>query len=363
MSDQQPLVSVCMPLYNTERFVAEAITGVLKQTHRNLELIICDNCSTDGSLAIVEELARRDSRVRLVRNRRNLGYAGNLHKVLLLARGDLMMVHCADDLAVPTALERLVGLFSLAPSAPGHIIAISDYYFSDSGGRPLAVHTQRSGGYETEHLDLGSYHGTGEVRRFKGRVALAAALRTLSIVGFQGATLYPRALFESIEGLYSGLLYSPDAQLNYLLLSRDPEVRWLHEPLFHWRQHEGGQIGLARSEAVPKHSWDGYYYTFMFPDVLLKELGVSRVEIVQAYIKNFCLQTALREIKDGSQMLAFRHVCLALATYPGVAARSPKFYAALLGSVAGPLGRGLARLGYRCGAWRQDRTKKATASN
>jgi len=55
-TDGEPLVSVCMPLFNTERYVAEAIDGVLRQTHRNLELIICDNGSSDRSLKIADGL-------------------------------------------------------------------------------------------------------------------------------------------------------------------------------------------------------------------------------------------------------------------------------------------------------------------
>jgi glycosyltransferase involved in cell wall biosynthesis len=352
MGAAEPLVSVCMPLYNTERYIAAAIEGVLNQTHRNLELIVCDNCSTDGSVAIVEGYAARDNRLRLVRNRRNLGYAGNLHKATSLAHGEFMMVHCADDLAEPTALEKLVRLATGPDVDRDRVIAIADCFVADGEGQPTGVHTQRTDGFALAHETLAEYRATGTVRRFKGKQALAYALPRLAICGWMGATLYSRKLFESIEGVYNGLLYSPDLQFNYHLLSRDPDVLWLHEPLFRWRLHESGQIGLARQQAVPKLAWDGYTYTFHFPQSLLDELGVQKEEVARTFVDSLCLRRALAEIRGGSLVLAFRHLCIGLATYPSVTLRNPKFYLGAAGVLTGPVGRALARLGYSAGIFR-----------
>lgn len=341
-----------MPLFNTERFVGEAIHGVLTQTYRNLELIICDNGSTDRSVAIAEEFARTDSRLRLVRNRRNLGFAGNLHKVMSLAQGEFMILHCADDLAAPTALAKMLNLATQPGVRRDNVMVLTDSYVADGQGRPTGVHGQRPDGFDVAYEGLGTYRASGEVRRFRGRQALAHALPRLKIVGWMGAALYSRALFESIEGVYNSLLYSPDLQLNYHLLSRDPDVLWLQEPLFSWRLHEGGHIGQARSQAVPKHAWDGYTYTFHFPAAELHELGVEPRAIAQTFIDVLCLRKALQEIRSGSLILAFRHLCLALATYPGLTLRNGKFYLALAGVATGPIGRTLAKLGYSLGIWR-----------
>lgn len=342
-----------MPLYNTERFIGEAVQGVLDQTYRNLELIICDNGSTDRSIAIVEEFARKDSRVRLVRNRRNLGYAGNLHKVTSLAQGEFMMVHCADDLAAPTGIEKMVRLATGPDVDRANIMVLTDSYVADGQGRPTGVNIQRPGGFDVAYTPLASYRPSGRVSQFKGLEALAFCLPRLTIAGWLGATFYSRRLFESIEGVYNGLLYTPDLQFNYYLLSRDPDVLWLQEPLFYWRLHEGNQIGQARAQSVPKHAWDGYTYTFQFPRELLSQIGVKREEIVRCFIDTLCLRKALQEIRDGSMILAFRHLCLALATYPGPALHNPKFYFGLAGFLTGPLGRALARLGYQAGFWRR----------
>jgi glycosyltransferase involved in cell wall biosynthesis len=353
MSSATPLVSVCVPLYNTERFLGEALEGITRQTHQALEIIVCDNASTDSSWSIAETFARRDSRVRLVKNKRNLGYAGNLHKVTSLARGDFMMVHCADDLAAPEGIERLVKLATRPGVNARRFMGISDAYITDDKGHPFAVGVQAEDGYENASVELDRYQATGTVRQFKGRVALSHALARIEIVGFMGATLYSRSLFESIEGVYNGLLYSPDAQLNYYLLNEDPDVLWLREPLFSWRLHETNQISQARGQAIPKQALDCYSLTFHFPQSFLDELGLKREEVVDSYLEKYCFRKALSEIRSGSRILAFRHLCLALATYPRAALRSPKFYVGIAGVTAGPLGRWLAQAGYRMGVWRR----------
>lgn len=347
------MVSVCMPLYNTERFVEEAIQGVLDQTYRNLELVICDNGSTDRSVEIVERLASKDARVKLIRNRRNIGYAGNLHKVLSLARGDFLLIHCADDIAAPTALNKMVSLAATLPDGGANGVVITDSFVMDEHGTPTMVHRKRPEGYGVIWEYLSDYSATGVVDRFKGREALRDVLPRLDITGWVGATMFSKKLFDSIEGVYNGLLYTPDLQFNYHLLSRDPDVAWLREAHFYWRQHEAGHICQTRSYAIPKHAWDGYTYTFHFSPAQLKQWGIEPAAIAHTFVDSLCLRKALLEVRTGSTLLAFRHLCIGLATYPAITVRNIKFYVALLGVLTGPLGSLLAQAGYRMQVWRR----------
>lgn len=349
----EPVVSVCMPLYNTERYLAEAIEGVLRQTHRNLELIICDNCSTDRSIEIVERFARTDPRVRLVRNRRNLGYAGNLHKVMSLAQGEFLIVHCADDLAALTGIEKMVAIATGPGVDRDNAVILTDSFVADAAGHPTGVHQKRLDGFDDSYAALTDYEPSGAVDRFKGQAALADVLPRLTIVGWLGAMLVSRNLFQSIEGVYNGLLYTPDLQLNYHLLSRNPDVLWLREALFYWRQHEAGHIGQTRSNAILKHAWDGYTYTFHFSPAQLKLWGIEPAAIAHTFVDSLCLRKALLEVRTGSTLLAFRHLCIGLATYPAITVRNIKFYVALQGVLTGPLGRLLAQARYRMQVWRR----------
>ncbi|MDO8927294.1 MAG: glycosyltransferase [Sideroxyarcus sp.] len=109
MSDPEqmatPIVSVVMPVYNGERHLAEAIESILTQTFSNFELIIIDDGSTDGSLAILKEYEKRDARIRLIaRENRNL--ATTLNDLIDLARGEWIARMDQDDIALPHRLER-----------------------------------------------------------------------------------------------------------------------------------------------------------------------------------------------------------------------------------------------------------------
>jgi glycosyltransferase involved in cell wall biosynthesis len=82
-----PLVSVLMTAFNREEYIAEAIESVLGQTLADFELIISDDCSTDRTLEIANAFARRDGRIRVLRNASNLGDYPNRRCAAALARG------------------------------------------------------------------------------------------------------------------------------------------------------------------------------------------------------------------------------------------------------------------------------------
>lgn len=92
-----PKTSVGMPVYNGERYVGIAIESVLAQTHADLELVICDNGSTDRTVAICRDYERRDSRIRFFRNDSNIGAAGNFCRVFNLSTGKYFRWLSADD--------------------------------------------------------------------------------------------------------------------------------------------------------------------------------------------------------------------------------------------------------------------------
>jgi glycosyltransferase involved in cell wall biosynthesis len=105
-----PLVSVGVPVYNGEQFLAEAIRSVLAQDYPNLELIICDNASDDRTEAICRAIALADGRVRYLRNRTNIGLLGNFRRTLDEARGKYFTWLAHDDvMSDPACLSKLVG--------------------------------------------------------------------------------------------------------------------------------------------------------------------------------------------------------------------------------------------------------------
>jgi glycosyltransferase involved in cell wall biosynthesis len=106
MSEQ--LVSVIVPVYNVERYLTQAVESVLNQTHRNLELILVDDGSTDGSGLLCDELAKRDNRVVVLR-RQNGGAAAARNTGLAAAHGEWVLLLDGDDYyETNSVLERLL---------------------------------------------------------------------------------------------------------------------------------------------------------------------------------------------------------------------------------------------------------------
>lgn len=107
-----PSVSVVTPFYNSARYLRECIESVLSQSLTDLEYVLLDNCSTDGSGAVAAEYAARDARIRLVTGPRHLGQIDNFNRALghVSPRSTYIKILGADDWLYPECLERMVQL-------------------------------------------------------------------------------------------------------------------------------------------------------------------------------------------------------------------------------------------------------------
>lgn len=116
---EPPLVTVGIPVYNGERYVREAVQSVIEQDYRQLEILISDNGSTDGTVAILEELAATDQRIRLLLNPENAGAARNFNLVLDEGRGDYTVWVASDDRIEPEYISQAVKILETRPDAIG----------------------------------------------------------------------------------------------------------------------------------------------------------------------------------------------------------------------------------------------------
>jgi glycosyltransferase involved in cell wall biosynthesis len=103
-----PRLSIGLPVYNGEKYLAESIDALLGQTYEDFELIISDNASTDGTADICRRYMKQDSRVRYIRQPRNVGCAPNHNLLLGQARGELFKWASSDDLYARDLLKRCV---------------------------------------------------------------------------------------------------------------------------------------------------------------------------------------------------------------------------------------------------------------
>ncbi len=219
-----PRVSVVMTAYNRASFIGPAIESVLAQTFDDFELVVVDDCSTDATLAIARQYERRDSRVRVVSNERNLGDYGNRNQAATLVRAPLFKYHDSDDLMYPHCLSVMVSMLSSEPRAG---IGLSPSKAWQGGACPMLLTPRMA--YEREFFGGGGLFNCGPA---------SAIFRTETFRRFGG--------FENV-GPPSDLLFWLRACTteNLLLLPAD---------LFWYRVHpnqelngEAGQIQYARA--------------------------------------------------------------------------------------------------------------------
>jgi glycosyltransferase involved in cell wall biosynthesis len=110
-----PVVSVVMPTYNGERFLRPAVESILNQTFRDFELIVIDDCSTDGTPRILAEFKDKDARLILLTNERNLGIAGATNRGLAVARAKYVALQDHDDISLPRRLQTQVDFLNAHP--------------------------------------------------------------------------------------------------------------------------------------------------------------------------------------------------------------------------------------------------------
>ncbi|MEI6224930.1 MAG: glycosyltransferase [Deltaproteobacteria bacterium] len=221
-----PLVSVFMPVYDGEAWMGEAIRSVLAQTHSRLELLVADDGSTDGSLAIAREMARADPRVRVL----PLPHGGEVaarNAAVEAAQGDLLLDHDADDVSLPGKLEALVR--HLADHPWISVVGCLGEYFDDTGrtlGRP--------------HLET----EPGRIRATFGR---ANAM-------INSAALIRRRVFETIGGYREAYRSADDYDFFSRALQAGFELANLPVMLHRIRLH-GSSVSASRTMRVADQAY------------------------------------------------------------------------------------------------------------
>ena len=142
MDTGRPLISVLVPVYNVESFVEESLESIARQSWREIEVIVVDDASSDGTWEIVRAFAACDSRFVALRNERNLRIAGALNRALAAARGEYIARCDGDDVMMPDRLERQ---FEFLQAHPDISLVGCSFIAIDESGRELRLHPYFSG--------------------------------------------------------------------------------------------------------------------------------------------------------------------------------------------------------------------------
>lgn len=216
-----PLVSVCIPVYNAEPYLAETFGSVLGQTYANWEMIIVENCSTDNSRALIQRLVddAQDARIRVYTNETHLDMAGNMNRALSLAGGDYVKLLCADDTIVPHCLARQVEALQQHTTA---VLAGCSRNITAPDGKTLLVRSSFA-----------------ETALYKGRTVIERCIRSATnLIGEPTSVLLRSSVLKIEPHLSEHGRYWIDFELwSRLLLHGD--MFYDKEPLAQFRLHGG----------------------------------------------------------------------------------------------------------------------------
>ena len=127
-----PRVSVIIPNYNYARYLRERIDSVLAQREKDMEVLLLDDGSSDDSIAVMQEYAKKDPRVQIIRNPQNSGSPFlQWEKGIALSSGEYIWIAEADDSAQPELLSTALQILMLESSDPSSITIISMSYNED----------------------------------------------------------------------------------------------------------------------------------------------------------------------------------------------------------------------------------------
>ena len=294
-----PKVSVVMPVYNVEAFIAQAIESVLKQSFTDFELLVIDDCSPDISIAVVQQYD--DPRIRIIRHRENRGLAGARNTGIRHARGEYIALLDSDDAWHPNKLRRHVTHLNAKPTVG---VSFSRSLFMTPDGASTGYYQMpRLSDIDVAHCLCRNPVGNGS----------AAVLRREV---FEQISRYDDRYGE-MEARYfdEDLRQSEDiACWLHILLTTDWQMEGLPEALTYYRLNAGGLSAQLFKQLA---SWETMIAKIR---PLAPELLAQWENRARAYQLRYLSRQAIR-LQDGAAAVTFMHRALRLD--PRIAREEP----------------------------------------
>lgn len=338
--------SVCIPNYNYERYLGRTIQSILDQSNSDLEILVSDNASTDGSIGVVKNFA--DGRIRLHVNACNVGFSGNLDRSARMATGERMIMLSSDDLIRPAALATYRAMYDRLGSSGERAVISSTWDVIDPDDKIIGRHGP----------DLSVWHaqdrapelddiGGGPVYRVPAMDLLRRCLLSMKNPFNFAATCYPRELYNRVEGYGGSRLINPDKWFHWRLLSVADVAYFIDRPLFAYRWHPQNQTATQAATGALKYPVDEYVSTLEMDGAVLSRLGLTRDQLVAAYVEHDIARHGLSVLAQGQRKRARRILDFGKAVYPDVVRQNRKAWLLRSLLALGPLGEQIAHWGYK----------------
>ncbi len=216
-----PKVSCSMPVYNAEKYLADAIDSILNQSFEDFELVVCNDGSTDGSVEILQAYADKDPRVVFINRSENRGLIDTRNEILDHATGEYLALMDADDISLWDRFERQVAFLDANPE---HVLVGSRILLIDPDGHPMCAL-----GIKETHEEIDEWHMEGHS---------GAAICNPTIM------MRTQAVRDA-GGYEHGTACAEDYDL-FLRLAELGKLATLPDVLLHYRQHLSS-VGYQRN--------------------------------------------------------------------------------------------------------------------
>jgi glycosyltransferase involved in cell wall biosynthesis len=266
---KSPLVSILIPVFNREKLIANCIQSALDQTFADFEIVVVDNCSTDGTWDVCKSFAAADGRVRIFRNDRNIGPVLNWQRCINEAKGAFGKVLFSDDLLAEDCLAKMAP-FLVNDEGVGFVISAVNLGESPTTGRLVAKFADNTGKFPIRQFVEASLYG-GQVTVSPGN-----ALFRMSDLRKNLKLDIPSPTISNFLGHGAG----PDLLLYLLATQTYPSFVYVNEPLCFFRSHEGSITASTRSEEITR------YYTqasIWFAEQYLDQQEIKRYFVYAWY--------------------------------------------------------------------------------
>lgn len=222
-----PKVSVLVPVFNGEPFLAECLDSILAQDFADCEILISDDCSTDGSPSLLQRYAAKDQRIRWWRNDRNLGLNGNFNLCLREAKGEYIKYLLQDDkLLSSTAVSRMVEELNQHPEVS----------LVGSASQILDAHSRVT--------DVRVFFKPGVL---DGRQTIMRCLERANLIGEPSVVMFRRA--QAARGFDEQLPQSLDLDMWFHLLEQG-DFAYMAESLCAFRRHAAQQTKVNQRNGI-----------------------------------------------------------------------------------------------------------------
>jgi glycosyltransferase involved in cell wall biosynthesis len=213
---KEPTISVCLPTYNGDKFVADAIDSVLNQTFRDFELLVGDDGSKDSTREVLQKYAGRDSRIKLTLHKQNLGYMRNSNFLLGQCQGKYTKTFAQDDMLEPSCLQQMLDVFEQHENI--RLVTVSRRNIDEDGCEIEVQH---------KFPETGLHRGVEIIKRY--------LTEFLNRTGNPSQILFRTA--DAAGGLNAAYNHSSDSELALRLLENG-DFYYIAEPLIRYRIHK-----------------------------------------------------------------------------------------------------------------------------